>query len=96
MKLAIAQDAFKSWKILSVEDRVHTLRALYHHFVHEKENIAESIATEMGMPIRLAREEVLTGLSYFLWYLDNAEKYLSPEITFEDKDQLHMVHYEAK
>ena len=96
VKLAIARDAQKSWKILSVEDRVHTLRALYHHFVHEKENIAESIAAEMGMPIRLAREEVLTGLAYFLWYLDNAEKYLSPEITFEDKDQLHMVHYEAK
>lgn len=96
MKLAIARDAFKSWKTISVEDRVQTLRALYHRFVQEKENLAESISSEMGMPIRLAREEVLTGLTYFLWYLDNAEKYLMPEVTFEDKNQLHMIEYEPK
>lgn len=96
VKLAIARDAFKSWKTISVEDRVQTLRALYHRFVQEKENLAESISSEMGMPIRLAREEVLMGLTYFLWYLDNAEKYLMPEVTFEDKNQLHMIEYEAK
>lgn len=50
----------------------------------------------MGMPIRLARDEVQYGLTYFLWYLDNAEKYLSPEITFENETEIHTVSYEPK
>lgn len=48
------------------------------------------------MPIRLARDEVQYGLNYFLWYLDNAEKYLVPEVVFENETELHMVHYESK
>jgi acyl-CoA reductase-like NAD-dependent aldehyde dehydrogenase len=50
----------------------------------------------MGMPIRLARDEVQYGLNYFLWYLDNAEKYLTPEVTFESESEVHTVFYEPK
>lgn len=50
----------------------------------------------MGMPIRLARDEVGYGLSYFLWYLDHAEKYLSPEVTFESDTEIHTVYYEPR
>jgi acyl-CoA reductase-like NAD-dependent aldehyde dehydrogenase len=61
-----------------------------------KEAIAQSISTEMGMPIRLARDEVQYWLNYFLWYLDTAEKYLSPEVTFENETEIHTVFYEPK
>mgnify|MGYP000989602993 FL=1 len=48
------------------------------------------------MPIKLARDEVQYGLNYFSWYLDNAEKYLSPENTFESDTEIHTVYYEPK
>jgi len=34
------------------------------------------------------------GLSYFEWYLKNAEKLLSPDVTFEDKNEIHKVYFE--
>ena len=48
------------------------------------------------MPIRQARDEVTYGLSYFRWYLDNAESYLNPEIVKETDSEIHTVFYEAK
>ena len=50
----------------------------------------------MGMAIRTARDDIGYGLTYFLWYLDNAEKYLSPEVTFESDTEIHTVYYEPK
>ena len=54
------------------------------------------ISMEMGMPIRQARDEVVFGLTYFRWYLENAEKYLSSEVTRETETELHTVFYEPK
>ena len=64
--------------------------------VLEKESLARSVASEMGMPIKTARDDIGYGLTYFLWYLDNAEKYLSPEVTFESDTEIHTVYYEPK
>lgn len=50
----------------------------------------------MGMPIRLARDEVQYGLNYFLWYIEHAEQYLSPEVTYESDAEIHTVYYEPR
>ncbi len=95
----IVQNARKAhliWKNTHLTERVFFLREIYNTFVTQKEILAQSVATEMGMPIRLARDEVQYGLNYFLWYLDNAEKYLAPEVVFENETELHTVHYESK
>lgn len=94
--MVLAHEAFRTWSHTALEDRIHVLRALYHRFGQEKENLSQSIAREMGMPIKLAREEVLAGLNYYLWYLDHAEQYLSPEVTFEDQNQMHTLYYEPR
>jgi acyl-CoA reductase-like NAD-dependent aldehyde dehydrogenase len=39
----------------------------------------------MGMPINLSKADVDDSMHYFSWYLDNAEKYLSPEVISEDE-----------
>ena len=65
-------------------------------FVEKKEELAQIVASEMGMPIKLARDEVQYGLNYFLWYLDNAPKYLSGEVSYESETELHTVYYEPK
>ena len=50
----------------------------------------------MGMPIRIARDDIQYGLTYFFWYLENAETYLSPEVTLETDTEIHTVFYEPK
>lgn len=84
------------WANMPVVERVWLLRELYDTFAWQKETIATSISIEMGMPIRLARDEVSYGLSYMLWYLDHAEESLTPEIVFENDTEIHMVTYEPK
>jgi succinate-semialdehyde dehydrogenase / glutarate-semialdehyde dehydrogenase len=91
-----SRSAQKKWGLMSVTERVSLLRDAYEKCMLSKEILARSISNEMGMPIRLARDEVQYGLNYFLWYLDNAEKYLSPEVTFENETEIHTVFYEAK
>jgi succinate-semialdehyde dehydrogenase / glutarate-semialdehyde dehydrogenase len=81
---------------MPVIERVRLLRELYDTFAHQKETIATSIATEMGMPIRLARDEVGYGLSYMLWYLDHAEESLAPEVVFENDTEIHTVTHEPR
>lgn len=91
-----AQEAHKVWKNTPLNERIFFLREIYDSFVQQKEILAQSVAIEMGMPIRLARDEVQYGLNYFIWYLDNADRYLSPEVVFENETELHTVHYESK
>ncbi|GAB0174908.1 MAG: succinate-semialdehyde dehydrogenase [Candidatus Altimarinota bacterium] len=91
-----AHDAFLLWKKTPLKKRVDFLREAYGLFLSRKEELAQSVASEMGMPIKLARDEVQYGLNYFIWYLDNAEKYLSPEVTYENEGEIHTVYYEPK
>ena len=84
------------WRDMPVVERVRLLRELYDTFTRQKETIATSISTEMGTPIRLARDEVGYGLSYMLWYLDHAEESLTPEIVFENDTEIHTVTHEPK
>jgi succinate-semialdehyde dehydrogenase/glutarate-semialdehyde dehydrogenase len=91
-----AKEASESWKRSTLDSRITILRVLYDAFDSRREDIAKSIAQEMGMPIRQARNEVQYGLTYFLWYLENATSCLSPEITFENDTEKHEIHYEPK
>ena len=72
------------------------LEKAYQAFFEKREDLAGSIAREMGMPIRQARDEVSYGLLYFRGYLDTAEKYLSNEVTRETDTEIHIVSYEPK
>ena len=90
-----ARKAHPIWKNTPLNERIFFLREIYDSFVQQKEILAQSVAIEMGMPIRLARDEVQYGLNYFIWYLDNAERYLTAEVVFESETELHTVHYES-
>jgi succinate-semialdehyde dehydrogenase / glutarate-semialdehyde dehydrogenase len=96
MIVSRAQRAQPIWADMAVVDRVQFLRELYDTFVLQKENIAISIATEMGMPIRYARDEVRYSLDYYLWYLDHALESLAPEVVFESDTELHTITHEPR
>jgi succinate-semialdehyde dehydrogenase / glutarate-semialdehyde dehydrogenase len=69
---------------------------VYALFESAREEIAQSLSVEMGMPIRQARDEVAYGMIYLRWYIDHASECLSPEVTRETESELHIVHYEPR
>ena len=95
-KIKLAQSVRDEWQNIQLQERIVLVRDLRASFEERLEEIANSISLEMGMPITQSREEVESGLTYLNWYLDNAEQYLVPEITFEDDVQIHKVFYEPK
>ncbi len=48
----------------------------------------------MGMPLTDSFSGFDGSLAYAEWYLENAERYLRPETTFENEHEIHRVHYE--
>lgn len=96
-KVKLAREAQKEWRSLGLAGRISVLRKAFEEFTSKKEEFAVLISKEMGMPIVDARdgfEGPGGALAYANWYFDNAEKYLSPETTFENNKEIHQVFYE--
>jgi len=93
-KVKIARSSQKKWKTIGLPQRIKLLKTLVSIFIEAKEKLAFLASQEMGMPISQSLDDFDSGIDYFNWYLDNAEKYLKPETTYEDEDEIHKVFYE--
>ncbi|MDE6141961.1 MAG: aldehyde dehydrogenase family protein [Bacilli bacterium] len=89
----LAHKAYDDWSLRSMSERITILRSVYDALSENSSKIAELITKEMGKPIGLAENEVKDTLKHILWGLDNAEKVLAPEITYEDDVQMQKVVY---
>lgn len=89
----LAHDAYSEWSLKDMGERISILREVYDVLSENSASIAELITKEMGKPIGLAENEVRDTLKNILWSLDNAEKVLTPEITYEDDEQMQKVVY---
>jgi acyl-CoA reductase-like NAD-dependent aldehyde dehydrogenase len=93
-KVQKARTALKEWRDLGISGRVKLLREVVKGFENRHEEFASLISKEMGMPISQSHHDVGGAIDYFNWYLDNAEKHLSPEVVYEDESMIHTVYYE--
>ncbi len=93
-KVALANKAKLKWKELGVKKRIEILAPLYGKFEAKKDEFAALITKEMGKPITQSKGEVQEVVSDIKWFLENGEKALSNEITYEDKESLHQIVYE--
>ncbi|MBI2641745.1 aldehyde dehydrogenase family protein [Candidatus Roizmanbacteria bacterium] len=93
-KIAAAQKAKPLWKELGVKKRVQTLRPLYNELLKRKKEIALLTTREIGTPINNVLADLAWDQTYFKWFLDNGEIYLSDEITYKDGKQTHKIVYE--
>lgn len=84
------------WVNLTLDERINHLRKVMNLFSIRKDEISLLISREMGMPITQSKFELENGLNYFNWYLENAKKYLSPKVTFENESEIHRIFYEAR
>ena len=90
-KIQIAHEAKITWRNTSLEERITILRAAFIELGQNKKELAEIQSKEMGMPITDALYDVDDSINFANWYFDNAEKYLAPEITYEDDKVVHYV-----
>ncbi len=96
-KVQLARNAQKSWGSLDIQERIKILQKLYQAFATNENPIASLIAQEMGMPVSASKiVDIGSGLQYMKGYLDNAEKWLAPEITFENEKEIHYLSFEPK
>ena len=92
--VSAAREAQENWYGLGFKGRTKILSKIYSKFTERKEELAHLETEQMGMPINQSLGDIDFGLNYFKWYLENSEKYLMPETTFEDNESVHTVYYE--
>lgn len=93
-KVQKAQLAKREWGNIGLEKRIKLLIQVVEKLKERKDELALLESKEMGMPISQSRLDLNDAIRYFIWYLDNAPKYLSPEVTYEDSSVIHKVFYE--
>ncbi|MBI5127513.1 aldehyde dehydrogenase [Candidatus Roizmanbacteria bacterium] len=93
-KVFSANQAKKSWRDLGIKERIKKISPFYKMVEKRKKEIVLLITKEIGKPITEAIDDIDWDLTYFKWYLDNSEKYLSDEITHKEGKVIHRVVYE--
>lgn len=88
-----ARNAQKDWEKVKLSQRIDILQDVLNRFRIDTEKLAHISSQEMGMPITEARGDMTNGMNYFSWYLENASKYLSTEITYQADGEINEVHY---
>jgi succinate-semialdehyde dehydrogenase/glutarate-semialdehyde dehydrogenase len=89
-RLAKGNEAFKSWKKVSMEERARLMKKAAQVLDDNTEEYAKMITLEMGKPITEARGEVKKCVWVCHYYADNAHAFLEDEIIKTDA-QLSMV-----
>ena len=88
-----AHKAQEDWAKVKLSQRTEILKDVLNRFNNDREKLAQISSQEMGMVITEARGDMSNGMNYFSWYLENAAKYLSPEITYHTDNEINEVHY---
>jgi len=92
--VADARQAQTEWYALGLDARIDHIRALGNHLEKHKDEFIKRTCQEMGMPLELSTGIVEGGLSDLKWNCDNAQKYLSNNVIFEDDNEVNEVIYE--
>jgi succinate-semialdehyde dehydrogenase / glutarate-semialdehyde dehydrogenase len=92
--IASARKAKAKWMGLPLQERCQLVASFTEVARRREEEIARLIATETGRPITSARGNVQSGLEYFAAYLEMAPKYLSPQISIQNGQEIHRVYRE--
>lgn len=96
-KIRQARLAQKTWSSLDISKRLIFLEKLYQEFEKRKDDIKTMISKEIGKPYTLANlTDIEGGLKYMRGYLNFAQKWLEPKITFENEKEIHYLFFEPK
>ena len=91
-----SKEASKVWGNLSLENRIEYIQKLCNIIRNKKQEFAELLTNEMGMPISESLYDVDSGLECIEWYMNNAEKAIGEKITYEDGNEIDKIIFEPK
>lgn len=78
-KLAAAATAFRQYRTTGFGERAHLLNAAAGHLEEDQQDIARTMTTEMGKPVKAARAEAAKCVKAMRWYAARAEELLADE-----------------
>jgi succinate-semialdehyde dehydrogenase/glutarate-semialdehyde dehydrogenase len=78
-KIALAEDAYRSYRDISLDHRALWMRKLAAILEHETEDLATLITLEMGKPLEASRLEILKCADACRYFADYAPRFLAPE-----------------
>ncbi len=91
-----SKKAFDIWGFMNIKERITYIQKLYDVIKSKKEEFAELITNEMGMPISESLYDIDSGLEHIEWYMNNAEKIIGNKITYEDETEIDKILFEPK
>ena len=89
--IAAAKRAFPGWSGLTAYERSRHLYRAWELMTERAEDLARTMTTEQGKPLRAARNEVRYGADFLLWYAEEAKRVYGETIPAPRGDQRFMV-----
>lgn len=86
-----AHAAFPGWSGRTAYERSALLYRAWQIMTERKEELARTMTTEQGKPIRAARNEVQYGADFLLWYAEEAKRVYGETIPAPRGDQRFLV-----
>lgn len=93
-KVNLARQAQPAWQSLGVAGRSELFQHVIANFSKQKEQLAQLMSQEMGMPIKESRDDIDFGIDYLNAYLKQAVGYFKSETTYETATEIHHVYHE--
>lgn len=91
-----SKEASKKWGYLTLKERISYIQKLYNVIKSKKQEFAELITNEVGMPISESLYDVDSGLEHIEWYMNNVENIIGEKITYEDEKEIDKIIFEPK
>jgi succinate-semialdehyde dehydrogenase/glutarate-semialdehyde dehydrogenase len=86
-----AAKAFPAWANITAYERSAMLYRAWQIMMERREELAVTMTTEQGKPLRAARTEVQYGADFLLWYAEEAKRVYGETIPAPRGDQRFMV-----
>jgi acyl-CoA reductase-like NAD-dependent aldehyde dehydrogenase len=93
-KYDLLLDGQKAWAKVPLAERIIKIKAFADLLEAEKERLAEILTSEVGKPLQQSRNEINGAIARINWLSDNALKYLTDEVMFQDEHITEMIRYE--
>ncbi|WP_404380475.1 NAD-dependent succinate-semialdehyde dehydrogenase [Caenispirillum salinarum] len=89
--IAAAEAAFADWSRTTAYQRSAYLYRAWQIMTERSEDLARTMSTEQGKPLKAARNEVKYGADFLLWYAEEAKRVYGETIPAPRGDQRFMV-----
>jgi succinate-semialdehyde dehydrogenase/glutarate-semialdehyde dehydrogenase len=91
-KLAIADETFRTYRKTSFSDRSNWMLNAAEVLESEREELGKLMTTEMGKPLKAAKEEAAKCAWVCRFYAENAERFLSDELVETNASRSYVHH----